>query len=119
MKEAKYYIYRNLRTKGFSVRYRGKVIDRLFTFSAEGVIFKVNELGRQRVIKEKQKNVHAFVVADKYKDEFYPALTFGEIDKLDKITYNPYTDAHFVCNGKKIEEANKIVFQNGRCLLVE
>jgi hypothetical protein len=119
MKAAKYYIYRNLHTKGFSIRYRGKVIDRLFTFTAEGVIFKVNELGRQRVIQEKQKNVHAFVVADKYTKEEYPFLSFGEVDVLYKISYNPYSNAHFICNGKNISIARKIVFQNGRCFLLE
>jgi hypothetical protein len=119
MNVAKYYIYRNLHTKGFSIRYRGLVIDRLMTFSADGVIFKVNELGRQRVIQEKKKNVHAFVVADKYTKEEYPFLSFGEVDALHKISYNPYLDTHFVCNGKRIDFAQKIVFQNGRCFLLE
>ena len=89
------------------------------TFSAEGVTFKVNELGRQRVLKERQKNVHAFVIADKYYKERYPVIEIGDVDKYDKISYNPYTDAQFVCNGKRIESAKKIVFQNGRCIFVE
>ena len=59
---AKYYIYRNLHTKGFSMRYKGKVIQRPFCFRAYNVSFKVNEKGRQRVIKERQKNVHTFIV---------------------------------------------------------
>lgn len=119
MPAAKYYIYRNLRTKGFSVRYRGKVIDRLFTFAAEGVELKVNELGRQRVIKERQKNVHAFVVADKYITKKYPILKGNLLDNERRITYNPYNAAYFVCNGKRIEKAKKVVFQNGLCLLEE
>lgn len=118
MSAAKFYIYRNLRTGGFSVRFRGRVIDRLNTFTAFGVSFKINETGRQRVIKEKQKNVHAFVVADKYKAKRYPALTFVELDMLDRITYNPYRDMQFVCNGKKIDTAREIIFQNGRCFLI-
>lgn len=116
---AKYYIYRNLRTKGFSVRYKGKVIDRLFTIEAEGITFKVNEKGRQKVIADCQKNVHAFVVADKYTSKKYPALTFAEIDRLRRITYNPYKDAQFKCDGGKINTAKKVVFQNGICYLVE
>ena len=114
MSAAKYYIYRNLRTGGFSVRYRGRVIDRLYTFSAIGVEFKVSELGRQRVIKECQKNVHAFVVADKYKAKKYPAI---KVDNLEQVTYNPYTAAHFVCNGIKIGIAEELIFQNGKCFL--
>lgn len=117
--KARYYIYRNLRTGGFSIRLRGTVIDRLHTLEAENVEFKVNERGRQKVIKERQKNVHAFVVADKYKDKKYPALTITEVDSLSRITYNPYTDAQFMCKGKKIDTAKKIVFQNGRCYLID
>jgi len=119
MSAAKYYIYRNLRTKGFSVRYRGIVIDRPFTFSAENVEFKVNELGRLRVTKERQKNVHAFVVADKYNAIKYPAVPIEHVDKLLRITYNPYTDKQFICNGKSINKAKKIICQNGRCFLIE
>jgi len=113
--EARYYIYRNLRTGGFSVKYRGKVIDRLHTFAAYNAELKVNELGRQRVIKEGQKNVHAYVVCDKYESKKYPILKIGTVDKYKKITYNPYRDTQFVCRGKKIYKAKRIVFQNGQC----
>lgn len=119
MSAAKYYIYKNLRTGGFSIRYRGKVIDRLYTFSAIGVEFKINELGRQRVIKERQKNVHAFVVADKYIAKNYPILKGDLLDNKGRVTYNPYTAAHFVCDGKRIDKAKKVVFQNGLCFLKE
>lgn len=116
MNAAKYYIYRNLRTGGFSVRYRGRVIDRLNIFTAMNVEFKVNELGRQRVIKEKQKNVHAFVVAGRYKGLINKEYA---LDKLIKITYNPYTDAQFMCNGKDIHNAKEVVFKDGRCFLAK
>lgn len=119
MNAAKYYIYRNLRTKGFSVRYRGLVIDRLFTFSAESVEFKVNEKGRLKVIKERQKNVHAFVVCDKYKVKKYPVLSQKDIDRLDRVMYNPYSAAHFMCNGKKIQTAKEVIFQNGMCFVTK
>lgn len=116
---AKYYIYRNLHTGGFSVRFRGKVIDRAFTLEAEDVTFKVNETGRQRVIRDKQKNVHAFIVADKYTARHYYPSSSSEPDSLGRITYNPYKDANFLCNGKAIRAAKKIATQNGRCFLLE
>jgi hypothetical protein len=119
MSTAKYYIYRNLRTGGFSVRYRGRVIERLHTFSATNVEFKVNESARQRVIKENQKNVHAFVICDNYTVKLYPALSFPQVAGLHKISYNPYTDTTFMCNGRKINKAQEIVFQNGRCFLIK
>ena len=119
MRAAKYYIYRNLRTKGFSIRYRGIVIDRLFTFTAEGVELKVNELGRQRVIKERQKNVHAFVIADKYIAKTYPILKGDLLDNKRRVTYNPYVAAHFMCDGKRIDRAETLAFQNGLCFVLE
>lgn len=119
MQRAKYYIYRNLRTGGFSIRFRGKVIVHAYTLIAENVEFKVNELGRQRVLKERQKNVHAFIVADKYEVKKYPYLTRGQIRILDEIDYNPYKGSCFNCNGKRITEAKRIATQNGVCFLVE
>jgi len=119
MSAAKYYIYRNLRTKGFSVRYRGRVIDRLHTFTAEGVEFRVNEKGRQRVLKEHQKNVHAFVVCDKYTVKKYPILNSGLLDREGCVRYNPYTAAYFLCDGKKIETAEEVIFQNGLCFVTK
>ena len=115
---AKYYIYRNLRTGGFSVKYKGRVIDRPHTFSAYDVEFKVSEAGRQKVITEKQKNVHAFVVADKYKVRQYPVVPVKQIDKYNRVSYNPYKAAHFMCAGQKITHAKELVFQNGCCYIV-
>ena len=74
--------------------------------------FKVNELGRERVLKEKQKNVHAFVVADTY------YTTDEEVDKLPVITYHPYINTQFVCDGKVINKAQEIFFKDGKCYLL-
>jgi hypothetical protein len=117
--KAQYYIYRNLRTKGFSVRYKGRVIDRLFTLTAYDVYFKVNQAGRQRVLYEKQKNVHAFVVCDKYINEKYPLIDVHVVDKYSKVKYNPYKAGCFVCDDNPIINAREVAFQNGQCLLVK
>lgn len=108
---AKYYIYRNLRTGGFSVRYQGKVVARLSSFCAENVTFKVNEVGRQAVIASKQKGVHAFIVADKYKN----INKQEKINYKNEIRYNPYIDASFKCNGRPVVSATAVVFDNGKC----
>lgn len=114
---AKYYIYRNLRTGGFSVKYRGRVVDRDNFFIGKNVTFKVNETGRQRVIREKQKNVHAYSVVERYM--FAANKDLDLVDSLPVIAYNPYTAAYFTCNGNKITEANKVLFHNGRCYLLD
>lgn len=111
--KAKAYIYRNLRTGGFSVKYKGRVVHRGNWFRASDVEFKVSEAGRQRVLKEKQKNVHAYAVADLVwvSDEIF--------DNLTEITYNPYVNTQFMCEGKEINKANDILFKDGRCYRIE
>lgn len=114
---AKFYIYRNLHTKGFSIKLRGRVVDRDNFFIGENVTFKVNELGRQRVIKEKRKNVHAYSVAERY--TFAANSDADLVDNLPVITYNPYTAAYFTCNGLPIANAKKVLFLRGKCYLLD
>lgn len=114
MNAAKFYIYRNLHTGGFSVKLRGKVIERCNAFTAYNVSFKVNEGGRQRVIKDKKKNVHAYVVCDKYNYRYDTP-----VDRLGVITYNPYVAANFVCGDRQITHAKEVMFLEGKCYLLK
>lgn len=109
---ANFYVYRNLRTKGFSVRYRGKVIDRVQEAVLLGVKFVVNEKGRQRVIAEKAKNVHAFAVA---KHVLKADIQIYE-KPLSEVTYNPYKNNHFMVDGSPIHTSSFVVLKNGKCL---
>lgn len=87
---AKYYIYRNLHTKTFSVRYRGKVVAHPRLFTAYGVTFKANPIGRQKVLDKQVKNVHAFVVCDHWE----PTITGKKI--VHRVFYNPYKSGSFL-----------------------
>ncbi len=108
-----FFIYRNLHHGlAFSIRERGRVIERLTSFVAYNVRFKVGEAGRQRVLREQQKNVHAFVVAERY--SIASVLT----DDLIPVTYNPYENSTFVCGGKPIHTASAVAFRDGRCYLM-
>ena len=51
--------------------------------------FKVSEKGRQRVLREQKKNVHAYVVGT-WVSEFVPRLP------IKLATYNPYKYSSFV-----------------------
>ena len=62
------------------------------------VTFKVRESGRQKVLKEKRKNVHAFVVGTIVDER--PALAGRS------VYYNPYKTETFVCDGEPIHEAD-------------
>jgi len=98
MRKAKFYLYRNLHTGGFSVKHKGLVCARGDIFIMDNVEFRVSEPGSNRAKREQQRNVHAYMVADSYKK---PAKVFSKMDfkalgKLHRITYNPYKHDTFV-----------------------
>ena len=108
-------IYRNLhRGEAFSIQDRGIVVDRLTDIIALSICFKVSEPGRQRVLLQKQKNVHAFVVC-----ESYTACTEQDISALTLITYNPYLNSSFMMNGEPIYNAEAVLFTGGKCYLIK
>lgn len=110
---AKFFVYRNLhRGLAFSVRFRGRVVDRLENFIATDVEFRVSEAGRQTVLTRKRKEVHAFVVCSAY----HP--TQMEPSGLTGVRYNPYTMSTFQVDGKSIYQADAVLFAGGRCYLL-
>jgi len=78
------------------------------TLCLEKVTFKVSEAGRQRAIREKKKNVHAYVVGSMMRthrcDNPGPEWT--------RISYNPYKAGFFydVESGKEVKEAKQAIF---------
>ena len=105
-----FFIYRNLHHGlAFSVREGGRVIERLTDFVAYNVRFKVGQAGRQRVLRERQKNVHAFVVAERYRTASIV------VDDMIPVTYNPYEHGTFMCGDKPIHTASAVAFSGGRC----
>ncbi len=107
--------YYNLHKETFSVqekvngrwkvnkeRYSNKII-------VDNPTFEVSEAGRQRVLRDKQKNVHAYVVGNECN---------REIDKsqLIEATYNPYKYSSFVikATGQAIESAKLALLENKR-----
>lgn len=90
-------VYKNLHNGLFSLKQDNLVIGHTSAVTLKNVTFKVLERGRQRVIAEKQKNVHAFIcgfVVD-FNDEIAPT---GE-----QVTYNPYKYHTFVTKSDEQE----------------
>lgn len=114
--KARYYVYRNLHTGTFSVKFKNKVIDHPLSIKIENVIFKISKKGQNKVRKEKRKNVHAFITGTNFS---YSNLTIDYIEsnfKNNEIYYNPYTTDTFVFkhNNKIIEIADYVIALNNR-----
>jgi hypothetical protein len=94
------FVYFNLHKHLFSVKAlsgfeKGRVIYHASNVYLNEVEFKVNEAGRQRVLKEKRKNVHAGVIGWLGNPRDVYSTT---------ITYNPYKYNSFV----KMESAIRV-----------
>lgn len=107
----KVFVYRNLNKKGFVYslkavdgKYKGKVIGYSSSFGLHTAKMKVSEKGRQRVLKEKKKNVHAGIVGEiLYVNDYQPRNTKIKVTNPafitadgKQITYNPYKYTSFV-----------------------
>lgn len=94
----KVFAYRNLHRQCWSVKalegpFKGRVIYHADDLTLGWCDFKVSQAGRQRVLREQKKNVHAGVVG--YLTECGEIATDG-IDLDVPITYNPYKYDSFV-----------------------
>lgn len=87
-----------------------KVVAHVETAYLENVKFKVSEAGRQRVLKNKRKNVHAYI----YGDLMDRLPDYG---KFHSARYNPYELEKFQCENKYIDKADFAIL-NGRQLFV-
>lgn len=117
---AKVKVYRNLHKEGvtFSVRdaKTGLVLGHTQSILLSNVTFEVNAAGRAKVLRDKKKNVHAFVTGN-YTGPFYAGdREFFSDDTRTLVTYNPYKAPTFVRkdNGEPVFTANlTLVDSNG------
>jgi hypothetical protein len=88
----KVFVYFNLHKKCFSVKdvKTGLVVAHTDRIDLYDCNFKVSEAGRQRVLREQKKNVHAGVVGHYFEEPIQSKLSFKE------ATYNPYKYDSFV-----------------------
>lgn len=109
--------YRNLHTSNFSLRNAKSklVVARGNSFVLVNVVPKISEKSRQRVIQQKQRNVHAMLVGD------YVGTDSIDISNLDEIYYNPYHYDSFINKrtGEKISSVEKVYFLDNRVYIIE
>jgi hypothetical protein len=95
-------VYRNLKHGKnakplYSIMQDGKVKARRHRVLLSSAVFLVLESGRQRVLKQKRKNVHAFVIG-KLAVEGAAGIDETGPDLPARIRYNPYECGHFYCD---------------------
>jgi len=89
-------VYKNLHNGLMSVRHKGRVITHESTVLIKDPEFVVQPAGRERVVREGRKNVHAFVRGDLVGFSLANTQMTGfDDDELRKVSYNPYKAAHF------------------------
>lgn len=100
-------IYRNLTKNCWSVRKRGKIVMHAHALKLSDVSFHVQQSGRERVLRERKKYVHAFVKGD------FDAV-MNPIDRTRQVTYNPYKKGYFYDKktGKRIDKAQFAFFDS-------
>lgn len=57
-------VYYNLHKNIFPIQYKGVVLGYARNLKLKNVEFKVNQKGREKVIREQKKNIHAYVIGD-------------------------------------------------------
>ena len=95
------FVYFNLHKKCFSIKAlegdrKGRVVAHSDTVVLEGCKLLVSEAGRQRVLREKRKNVHAGVTGvwingDRVESHYEFLSMVGR-----QVTYNPYKYSSFI-----------------------
>jgi len=101
-------VYFNLHKKLFSVRSRKtrKVLFHTDSVELSDVTFKVSEAGRQRVLKEKRKNVHAYVRGTLVAS----GIGWQRNDGSGvRAYYNPYKTETFITDFGPIHETTRAV----------
>ena len=112
-------VYFNLHKKVFSIRSReketrGKVIKHTDNATIKNAKFVVSEKGRQRVLRERRKNVHAHIRGD--------LVSNGDITNPKTAYYNPYTKSSFVNyhTGEPVKQSDMVVLKlNGKTPTIE
>ena len=108
--QARYYVYRNLHTNTFSLKYKDRVIDHPTELILTDVKFSVSQAGRQKVLQTKRKNVHATV------NGFPTDLFYYKI--LAEVKYDPYKQMYFEVNNKPIYSAEYVLCKDNKIYLL-
>lgn len=106
-------VYRNLTRGGYSIRYKGRVIDHADGLFVVRPIFAVSLAGNQRVRREGKKYVHAYVRGENGAVTWPYTCGVPEVmSQWQKVVYNPYTSTVF-----RLERSGKHVWYAAAAIL--
>ena len=113
----KYFCYFNLHKKVFSLKsHKTKLVEHhVTTVRLDNCTLKVSQAGRNRVIEEKRKNVHAGVQGDLRGKGFKVDIRALE-ENFVELTYNPYKYDSFVVKATEVAviSAVTVILHNKR-----
>lgn len=89
-------VYYNLHKHTFSIKHKEKVILHADFVNLIDVEFRVRQGGRESVLRDKSKNVHAFAIGTLVDYSKFPSSDIPESKEGDIVTYNPYKHDSFV-----------------------
>ena len=120
MQQGKFRIYRNLHKQCFSIQKydKSKRGYRLYAHEKEIFLpwaeFKVYEAGRQRVLLEGRKNVHAYIICESY------STKIPKLRSLTEVYYNPYSCESFLRkdHGSPIFGSKNVALKNTKCQIL-
>lgn len=109
-------VYYNLHKHTFSITYKSKVIMHADYVKLDDVEFRVRKGGNERVKREKQKNVHAFVIGTLVDYCEYPCDDIPNPKSNITVTYYPNDYDSFIYKSTKepIYSAKEVVLANLR-----
>jgi hypothetical protein len=128
MTKAAFYFYRNLHSDVFSIKYGGKVVERLTRALIPSAGFKVNAKGREKVRTLKVKHVHAYVLTDdgyirnlECAIEGYLSRMFTTGYVAREVIYNPYKNDAFVYadTGEDVEGHKTVLLEYPKVYVIE
>lgn len=98
-------VARNLHKKQYSLREGKKVVGYATRLTLQNCTFEINESTRQRILRTRQKEVHAFVVGEPVEVQDMP-------EGVIQISYNPFRQGQFYRkdSGQPISRASVIYF---------
>ena len=106
-------VYYNLHKRRLSIQEKVDGVWRVTRHAEQCILknakFKVSEAGRQRVLKEQRKNVHAVILGEELHQ-----ITYSKVPNTS-VTYNPYKAKTFIDERKNpIREAEIVVIRGDK-----